>query len=592
MTCGISHLIFNLHSPCISHFSNYPPIMSNNPQKTTLIMEDQPLKTVGVWRLIEAIGQGGMATVYRGEAADGRIAAIKVFAKQAGGDVAAIVNEAMAMRAVCDPHVIMASSCGEDAGSLYLVMELLPGGDTKSLISDNQRLVEADVLKFAEQCARGLKAIHVAGFLHRDLKPSNVMIDGSGNAKIVDLGLVFPLTKPASGSRHSADSRHASSHAILGTPAYMSPEQARGEKLDATTDLWSLGATMWHWAVGVAPFRGESVMGVITHVAHGEVPDPCAIAPVPQHLRDLIMFLMERRREHRYADADEVLAAIRAVREGNPPPPPKNAPELPLVPRPMPRSHRLSFVAGSAVAALAVIGSAFALGGPSRDAVRANPAAGQAAVPEWAMTHVVRWIGDDRLRMSELGPMRYERSGARALFAGGALECQDASALNLALARAEAFTIELELTPGDLSQQGPARIISLSLNHRLTNLMIGQSGSRLEARCRTTTTSSDGTRPSLVTPEGTLTGKTQHVAFVRRAERNELWIDGVNVATAEVPGSLNVWDPAFPLIIGDEHRGGYPWTGAIDRLAVYARAMDANEIAERARLAREPLDGQ
>ena len=543
--------------------------------ESTVIMNELPCTTVGAWKLMEVLGSGAMATVYRGESVDGRVAAVKVFATHAASDVATIVNEAMAMRAVCHPHVVMASSCGEDAGSLYLVMELLPGGDTKSLTAVRQRLAECDILAFAEQCARGLQAIHTAGFLHRDLKPSNVMIDGSGQAKIVDLGLVFPL------------SRNASNASLLGTPAYMSPEQARGETLDATTDLWSLGATMWHWAVGSPPFKSDSIIGVIEQVAHGEVPDPRTQAPMSLGLRDLILGLMARRRDHRYADAGELLEAIRAVRGGNPAPTPRNTPLIPPPPVTPSRPSRLPFVAGAAVAMLVLIGSAFALGGPSQGAVAAPRTTTLAEPPNWAVSHILRWINDERMRLSEVGPMRYERTGTRALFAGGALACTDASALSQAMARAEAFTIEIELTPADLTQQGPARIVSMSLNHRLSNLMIGQSGSRLEARCRTTTTSSDGTRPSLVTPEGTLTGKTQHVAFVRHGEHNELWVEGVKIAAAEVPGSLAVWDPAFPLIIGDEHRGGYAWSGAIDRLAFHARSMDANEISDRARRTRE-----
>jgi hypothetical protein len=211
-----------------------------------------------------------------------------------------------------------------------------------------------------------------------------------------------------------------------------------------------------------------------------------------------------------------------------------------------------------------------------------------APAPDWAAAHVVRWIGDDRLRLTELGPMRYERSGARVLFAGGALVAEDASALSLAMARADAFTVELVLTPTDLVQQGPARIVGLSLNHRLCNLMIGQSGSRLEARCRTTTTNPDGTRPSLATPEGTLTGATQHVAFVRRDHRHELWVDGACVVETDVTGDLTAWDPGFPLVVGDEHRGGYPWSGSLDRLAFHARALDPAEIGERARALVEP----
>lgn len=546
----------------------------SKPTDTTVIMNEPPGGTVGTWKLMEVLGQGGMATVYRGESADGKIAAVKVFARHAAGDVATIVNEAMAMQAVRDPHVVMASSCGEDAGSLYLIMEYLPGGDTKSLMSERKRLKESEILAFAEHCTRGLQAIHGAGFLHRDLKPSNVMIDGRGNAKIVDLGLIFPM------SMNAADS------SILGTPAYMSPEQARGETLDATTDLWSLGATMWHWAVGAPPFRGDNVMGVIEQVAHGVVPDPRSLAPMSQHLRDLILGLMERRREYRYADAGEVLEAIRAVRGGNPNPPPRKRASPPSPPRVANRSPRLAFTIGAAVTLLAVIGSAFTFGDAPNGAPKAPRAAHQTGSPNWAVSHVMRWTNDDRLRLSEVGLMRYERSGTRALFAGGSLMCTDPSAVSMAMVQAEAFTVEIELTPADLTQQGPARIVSFSLNHRLSNLMIGQSGSRLEARCRTTTTSSDGTRPSLVTPEGTLTGKTQHVAFVRHGEHNELWVDGVLVCSADVPGSLGVWDPAFPLIIGDEHRGCYAWSGAIDRLALHARAMDINEISDRAQRTR------
>ena len=556
------------HSPIIS------PIMSK-PSDTTVMMNEPSGGSAGAWKLMEVLGRGGMATVYRGETAAGKVAAVKVFPRNAPGDVATIVNEAMAMQAVRDPYVVTASSCGEDAGSLYLIMEYLPGGDTKTLTADRQRLKEPEILAFAEQCARGLQAIHAAGFLHRDLKPSNVMIDGCGNAKIVDLGLVFPLRRDSTNS------------SIIGTPAYMSPEQARGETLDTSTDLWSLGATMWHWAVGHPPFSADHISDLINQVVKGPVPDPRSAAPMSIQLRDLILGLMERRPAFRFKDAGEVVKAIRAIRSGNPDPLPRNAASSAAQPDIAFRPSRLAFAAGAAVALMAVIGSAFALSEPSRASVAAPPAIALAEPPNWAVSHVVRWISDDRLRLNEVGLMRYERSGTRALFSGGALACGDASSVSAAMMRAEAFTIEIELTPADLIQQGPARIVSLSLNHRLCNLMIGQSGSRLEARCRTTTTSSDGTRPSLATPEGTLTGKLQHVAFVRHGEHNELWVDGIKVAAADVPGSLAVWDPAFPLIIGDENRGGYAWNGAIDRLAFHARAMDANEISDRARHAGE-----
>ena len=551
----------------------------SNPTDSTVVIEDLSGSLVGGWKLIEVLGRGGMATVYRGEAADGRASAVKVFANQKAGDVAAIVNEAMVMRAVRDPHVVTASSCGEDGGVLYLAMELLPGGDTKGLTADRERLDDKEVLRLAEQCARGLSAIHAAGFLHRDLKPSNVMLDGSGDAKIVDLGLVFPLRRSTAGST------------ILGTPAYMSPEQARGETLDAGTDLWSLGATMWHWAVGGPPFVAEDSLMVMDRVAHARVPDPRAHAPVGAHLGQLILRLMERNRDRRYNDADEVLAAIRAVRGGQPPPPPRVSSAYRAAVSRRREPSRLAFITGAGVAALVIIGSAFALSNRPLPAPALPGKLLLGEAPDWAAAHVVRWIGDDRLHLAEVGPVRYERSGGRALFAGGSLVGNDASALELAIARADAFTIELVLTPGDLVQQGPARIVAFSLNHRLGNLMIGQSGSRLEARCRTTTTNPDGTRPSLVTPEGTLTGATQHIAFVRRGTQHELWVDGVSVVVGEVPGTLAAWDPAFPLVIGDEHRGGYAWTGSLDRLALHARALDPLEIAERARALLEAPHG-
>jgi hypothetical protein len=205
-----------------------------------------------------------------------------------------------------------------------------------------------------------------------------------------------------------------------------------------------------------------------------------------------------------------------------------------------------------------------------------NPLAHAAAGAGYA----VAWLNDPHLPFVEAGTVSYTRAGGRALLDGGSLTAP-AAWIDQAIAAADAFSIELVIQPADLVQGGPARIVSLSLNPRLANLMLGQSGTRLEARVRTSATGLDGSRPHLVSGEGALTGGRQHVVLTRRGGHHRLYVDGVRVAEAEVPGTLAVWEPALPLVVGDEHRGGFPWRGSVEGLRIAAAGWDDEEAMRR-----------
>ncbi|MBA3845458.1 MAG: LamG domain-containing protein [Planctomycetes bacterium] len=127
-----------------------------------------------------------------------------------------------------------------------------------------------------------------------------------------------------------------------------------------------------------------------------------------------------------------------------------------------------------------------------------------------------------------------------------------------------------------------ARILSLARSPLMRNFALSQSGSRLEARCRTTATTANGLRPHLTSAEGVLTGKRQHIAFVRRSGRHELWVDGVLVVAQDIAGTLAAWDEGCELVIGDDPGGGFAWRGEVSRVRFYPRALTADEIERRA----------
>ncbi len=165
--------------------------------------------------------------------------------------------------------------------------------------------------------------------------------------------------------------------------------------------------------------------------------------------------------------------------------------------------------------------------------------------------------------------------------AGGNMQRHDLSDLGQAIRETGALTVELVCNPNDLRQSGPARILTWSLNAGLRNWTIGQLGDRVEVRCRTTATTTNGLRPHLLSPPGTLTGERQHLVFVRTDEAHRLYVDGVCVAEEVVPGTLDNWDPGYPVTIGDEADGGFAWQGVVERAQITNAGIDAAAVGRR-----------
>jgi eukaryotic-like serine/threonine-protein kinase len=201
--------------------------------------------------LLETLGVGGMGSVYK--ARDTRLArfvALKILRKELSADpdeALRLEQEARATAAVNDPHVVQVFSSGTDHGQFYLVMELVDHGSLDDLMAEGGRVPELRVLETGIQVARGLRAAHEKGLIHRDIKPGNILYGSEHLAKIGDFGLAV-----------AAEQNAEAQNEIWGTPYYVAPERLNNEPEDFRSDIYSLGATLFHAVAGQPPFEGET----------------------------------------------------------------------------------------------------------------------------------------------------------------------------------------------------------------------------------------------------------------------------------------------------------------------------------------------
>lgn len=290
------------------------------PQAELLLSEfakTQGPKIIGGHQLVTKIGQGGMGAVYKAiQLSMQREVALKLLNPTLAKDkdfVERFVREARAAGKVVHANVIACYDVGVDNGMPFMSLELVGGGDAlRKANAAGGRLPEHEGVKIIRDTALGLAAIHKAGLIHRDIKPANIFLTEDGRAKLADLGLA---------RNSSGDDRMTQSGAAVGSPAYMSPEQAKGVlDLDIRSDIYSLGASLYHLLVGHPPFSASTAFATVAKVINDPVPDPRAANPaISPAAAALIKQAMSKDRAKRQQTPEQLIDDLEALLSGKQP---------------------------------------------------------------------------------------------------------------------------------------------------------------------------------------------------------------------------------------------------------------------------------
>ncbi len=280
-------------------------------------------KRVSHYRVLEVLGGGGMGVVYAAEDLKlGRRVALKFLPQEVGNDVRALerfAHEARAASKLNHPNICTIHEFGEHDGQPFIVMELLEGQTLRDCISKQARFPIDQLLKLAIQVTEGLEAAHQKGIIHRDIKPANIFVTNRGEAKILDFGLARveareELVPHLTETEVTAHPNLSRTGIAMGTAAYMSPEQVRGEKLDTRTDLFSFGLVLYEMATGRQAFDGETAAILYTAILNC-VPTPvCSLnSELPLQLEQIINKALQKDRELRFQAASEIRAGLKSI---------------------------------------------------------------------------------------------------------------------------------------------------------------------------------------------------------------------------------------------------------------------------------------
>jgi eukaryotic-like serine/threonine-protein kinase len=266
-----------------------------------------PDRTLGPYRIHRLLGRGGMGEVYEAEhiPTNHRIA-LKVLSAESSWSPerrARFLQEGRLAASISDPHSLYVYGTDEIDGTPVISMELADGGTLKDLVESKGPLSVADAVEAAIEILQGLAAAHRAGVLHRDVKPANIFVDRDGSMKVGDYGL--------SKTTEKVDNEMTTAGTIVGTPAFASPEQLRGGDIDARSDLYAVGATLYYVLTGKIPYAGAEGLQMIIAIIEKPVPDPRALRPdIPEALAMKVMQCMAKDPTERFQTCEAMIAAL------------------------------------------------------------------------------------------------------------------------------------------------------------------------------------------------------------------------------------------------------------------------------------------
>lgn len=271
-------------------------------------MEDLTGKQFGAYQVVTPLGEGGMAAVYKAyQPAMDRYVALKVLPRHFASDpqfISRFQQEARILAKLQHPHILQVFDFGEADGYTYIVMPFIESG-TLTEVMQGQPLPLAQIRRIVSQIGDALDYAHQRGLIHRDVKPSNVLMDERGNCLLTDFG----LAKIVEGSIHLT-----TSGMILGTPAYMSPEQGLGGALDSRSDIYSLGVILYQMAAGRVPYQAETPLAIVHKHIYDPLPMPHTLnTALPEAVERVILKSLGKKPEDRFGTAAEMVNALQSA---------------------------------------------------------------------------------------------------------------------------------------------------------------------------------------------------------------------------------------------------------------------------------------